>query len=293
MNQRISFILRCIVGVIFMLSGLLKAIDSAAFADLISEYGPVWLGIAAPFIIALEICLSLLLIFNIKPRWTATATVVFIVGVSLVYLYGMLFRGITSCGCFGPLTWLNSKPWLTFTRNALMVALLIPSLFAPQSESFITKPVAVTMASVGVIIMFLCGFSFRTANCILKDSYATYESKVVADTKLTEYITINPDSSYFVFVFSYTCPFCQNSVANVNQYVTMGAVDKVIGLAVEDPKGRERFDRLFDVDFEIQEISEWDALRLTDILPAAFHIRHDTIINSYTGDVISPSLFLE
>ena len=73
----------------------------------------------------------------------------------------------------------------------------------------------------------------------------------------------------------------------------MGAVDKVIGLAVEDPKGRERFDRLFDIDFEIQEISEWDALRLTDILPAAFHIRHDTIINSYTGDVISPSLFLE
>ena len=292
MNQRVNSILRLIVGVIFMLSGLLKAIDAAAFANLMSEYGPVWLGVGAPLIIAIEIALGLLLIFNIRPRWTTAATTAFIVGVSLIYAYGMIFRGITSCGCFGPLTWLNSKPWLTFTRNAVLVGLLIPSLLKPQEGAQLSKPVAYCMASAGIILMFLCGYFFRGADCMLVDSYEEFEPIAVADSELASYIQTNPDSTYFVFAFSYTCPYCQNSVANVNQYLSMGVVDKVIGIAVEDPEGRERFERLFDVDFEIQEISELKMVMLTGTLPAVWRIRHDTIFNSYTGDVISPALFL-
>lgn len=293
MNQRVNAILRLIVGVVFMLSGVLKAIDAASFANLMSEYGPVWLGIGAPFIIAIEIALGLLLIFNIRPRWIATATTAFIVGVSLIYAYGMIFRGITSCGCFGPLTWLNSKPWLTFTRNAVLVGLLIPSLLKPQEGAQLSKPIAYCMASAGIILMFLCGYFFRGADCMLVDSYEEFEPIAVADSELAPYIQTNPDSTYFVFAFSYTCPYCQNSVANVNQYLSMGVVDKVIGIAVEDPEGRERFDRLFDVDFEIQEISELKMVMLTGTLPAVWRIRQDTIISSYTGLVISPALFLE
>ncbi len=82
-------------------------------------------------------------------------------------------------------------------------------------------------------------------------------------------------------------------MANVNQYLTMGVVDKVIGIALEDPEGRERFERLFDVDFEIQEISELKMVMLTGTLPTVWRIRQDSIINSYSGLVISPALFLK
>ena len=293
MYQRICAILRFVVGLIFMLSGLLKAIDTAAFANLMSDYGPVWLGVGAPLVIAIEIFLGVLLIFNLKPRWIATATTVFIVGVSAIYLYGVLFRGITDCGCFGPLTWLNSKPWLTFTRNAVLVALLIPSLIKPQEGEKLTMPIVCCMAGVGVVLMFMCGYSFRGARCMIKESYDTeYHAKPVSESVLSKYYTFHPDSNYFVFAFSYGCPYCQNSVANVNQYVTMGMVDKVVGLAVEDPKGRERFNRIFDVDFEIHEISELQMVRLTNTLPTVFRIRHDSIVNSYTGLVISPALLI-
>ena len=293
MNQRVLYGLRIVVGLVFMLSGILKAFDTAAFADLMSEYGAVWLGIGAPLLIAIEIALGLGLLFNVHPRKTAAATIVFIAGVSAVYLYGILFRGITSCGCFGPLTWLNSKPWLTFTRNAVLVALLVPSVIAPQQGCPISRTKAAWIAGIGVVLMFISGFTFRGADCMIKESYNTFKPIVLAESDLAKYVTLNPDSTYLVYAFSYTCPYCQNSVANVNQYKTMGVVDKIIALTIEDPQGRERFDRLFDVDFEIHEISELRMAMLTGTLPAIYHIRHDTIVNSYTGSVVSPSLFLK
>lgn len=291
MRQRIEYILRFTVGLVFMLSGLLKAIDTKTFADLMSEYGAVWFGYGAPLVIGIEILLGVLLIFNIRPRRMAAAATIFIAVVSAIYLYGVLGRGITNCGCFGPLTLLNSKPWLTFTRNAILVALLLPSMLRPQKGEQLTIPNVVCMAFVTVILMYICGWSMHGAQCVQKKS-KRFERVPLAEHKLGEYITTSPDSTYFVFAFSYGCPYCQNSVANVNQYVTMGVVDKVIGLAVENPEGRERFDRLFDVDFEIQEISELQMMMLTNSLPTVFRIRHDSIVSSYSDMVLSPALLL-
>ena len=101
-------IFRLIVGLIFLLSALLKAIDNAAFADLMSSYGAQWFGFGAPVIIFVELILGVLLVFNIHARWLSLAASLFILVVSSVFLYGVTQKGITDCGCFGPLTWLNS-----------------------------------------------------------------------------------------------------------------------------------------------------------------------------------------
>ena len=292
MNQRVCSALRLVVGVVFLVSGLLKAIDTAAFANLISEYGIMRLGVVAPFIIAAEVLLGLLLIFNIRPRKVSALTVAFILFVSSVYLYGVLARGITDCGCFGPLKWLNSRPWLTFTRNGVLLALLVPSLLKPQQESELTTSTIAYIAGIAVVLMFMCGFSFRTADCLQK-THRAFKPYPVEKSGLTEHITFSPDSTYFVFAFSYGCPYCLNSVANVCQYVPMGAVDRVVGLAVADSVGRERFDRLFDVNFEIQEISEFEMYKLVNSLPTSYIVRNDTVIKQVADLVVTPALLVK
>lgn len=291
MNQRFTYILRFVVGLVFLLSGLLKAIKASVFADLMSEYGAVWFGVAAPLIIGIEILLAVLLIFNIRPRKMAAATAAFILFVSAVYLYGVLARGITDCGCFGPLTWLNSKPWLTFTRNAVLLTMLVPSLVKPQQGTSLTMTNVVFMAFVAVVLMYMCGWSMHGAKCLQKRS-KKFEPVALSEHQLGEIISTSPDSTYFVFAFSYGCPYCQNSVANVSQYKSMGVVDKVIGVAVRNPEGRERFDRLFHADFEILEISEMQMMRLTSTLPTVYRIRHDSIVSTYSDLVITPALLL-
>ena len=69
-------------------------------------------------------------------------------------------------------------------------------------------------------------------------------------------------------------------------------MDKVIGLAVEDTVSRERFERLFKVDFLIREISDFQMYQLTNTLPTAFLIRHDSIVSRNTGMIASPALLL-
>jgi len=78
MVSRILYILRFAVGLVFMLSGLLKATDAAAFANLMSDYGAEWFGYGAPLLIGIEILLGVVLIFNVRPRETAALTALFI-----------------------------------------------------------------------------------------------------------------------------------------------------------------------------------------------------------------------
>lgn len=283
-------VFRFIVGTIFLLSGLLKATNTAAFADLMSQYGATWLGLGAPLIILAEIIIGLLLVFGFFPKYTAVAASAFLLIVSGVYLYGIYAKGITDCGCFGPLTWLNSKPWITFLRNAVLLGLLVPSLLTSDATRQASTSTITFMAVIATIVMFMCGFSFRGAKCTQK--HTKFHPISVADSQLASIVSCHPDSTYLVFAFSYTCPFCLNSIGNVNQYQPMAMVDKVIGLAVNDSIGKERFDRLFDINFEIQEIPALSMIQISNTLPAVFFIRHDSIISQYTGMIYSPALML-
>ena len=243
-------------------------------------------------LIVVELLLGLLLIFNIRPREVSLITAVFVVGVSSIYLYGVIGKGITNCGCFGPLTWLNSRPWITFVRNGVLVCLLVPSLLKPQQKTKLNSPILICMAIVSVVVMFMCGFSFRGAKC-LQNEPKPFQPIPVSATKLPEHIAFHPDSIYFVYAFSYGCPYCLNSIGNVSQYKSMGIADKVIGLAVKDPKKKERFDRLFQVDFEIREISDYQMYQITTTLPAAYLIRHDSVVKRQVGLVVSPALLIK
>lgn len=291
MPQKLPSIFRYLVGLVFLLSGLLKAIDTAAFADLMSEYGATWFGFVAPLIIFIEIFLGIMLVFDFYAKPISWGTAIFLLVVSSIYLYGVTARGITNCGCFGPISWLNSKPWLTFMRNGILLGMLVPTLIKPQEKSpAITIPSVIFMAVIAVVVMFMCGFSMHGARCLQKQN--TFQAIALAESPLSEYITTHPDSTYLIFAFSYSCPYCQNSIGNVNQYVPMGMADRVVGLAVEDSVARERFEHLFETDFEIREISAMQMYRLSNTMPTTYLIRHDTIISQYTGMVVSPALLL-
>ena len=291
MPQQLHKILRFIVGLVFLLSGLLKAIDTAAFSDLISEYGATWFGFAAPVIIFVEVFLGIMLVFDFYSKPISWATTIFLLAVSSIYLYGVTARGITNCGCFGPLTLLNSKPWLTFMRNGVLLAMLVPTLIRPQEKSMeITNSSVIFMAVIAIAVMFMCGFSMHGAKCLQKQN--TFQAIALAESPLSDYVTTHTDSTYLVFAFSYSCPHCQNSIGNVNQYEPMGVADRVIGLAVEDTIARERFNRLFDSTFEINEVSQFAMYRLTHTLPTTYMIRHDSIIYQYSGQVVSAAILL-
>ena len=124
MNKRIE-IYSLISGLVFLISGVAKAIDISVFSNAITQYGFEYLQFISPLIILAEVSLGLLLIFQIWQKWSAFWSAVLVTGFTIVYAYGVVFKGIADCGCFGKITALNTSPFVTFLRNAILLYLLI------------------------------------------------------------------------------------------------------------------------------------------------------------------------
>jgi uncharacterized membrane protein YphA (DoxX/SURF4 family) len=95
---------RAVVGGVFLLAGIGKALDTHRFAAEISAYQLMPAALVQPLAVALpliEILLAAYLLIGLAQRWAAAATGVLL----LVFIGAMawaLVHGLTlDCGCFG------------------------------------------------------------------------------------------------------------------------------------------------------------------------------------------------
>lgn len=279
-----------ILGLVFLTSGFLKAWDAGSFADILIQYGAAWLGAVAPVIILVEVVLGFLLVVLSRPRWTARVGIAFLIVVTLGYAYGVLFRGITDCGCFGSWHALTSRPWLTFVRNGVLVALALPAALCKGESSSPRVAHWVGVTLLAAIACFLCGLSMSESYSLPR-WHSTFSPQPISETTMAQHIALPEESEYLVFLFSYTCPHCQNAFANVEQYQKMG-LKPIIGVATGTEEQKERFYRLYQPVIDIQTIEPEQMSSITHELPILMYIRRDTIINIEKGTVTSPGLFL-
>lgn len=289
MGNRIN-LFSSIVGVVFLISGFAKAVDSGYFANIILQYGFVELQIVVPFIIFMELLFGLLLTFQVHVRMTSLFAFIFIIVLSIIYAYGLLFKNITDCGCFGHISVLNTFPAFTFIRNAILLLLLFFCWRKGDNNSAINQRMITFFIVVACVGMFMCGYTFKYSKPMSSDKPRT---KALSDTPLANVVTISPDSSCLVFIFSYTCPHCMNSIGNFEQYEKFGVVDKIIGIAVRNDEAEARFRQLFNPKFEIRNFSKDTVVSLTKDFPKSYYIKHDSIQFEITGELPSAYFFMD
>ena len=145
-------ILRILVGLVFILSGIAKLYPIEPFENTFIELGVSnWLFV--PFIargiIAFEICIGLLIIFNIwlknKTYYLAQGSLLFFT-IYLIYL--LIAKGNNvDCGCFGSL--IEVSPIASIGKNiGLMIALVfIPKQYYRYGVSYVvTLALAISIA---------------------------------------------------------------------------------------------------------------------------------------------------
>ena len=282
-----------VLGLLFLVSAFAKAWEADIFALTLVDYGPQWFGIWAPIIILIEVVLGMCLLLNIRPKWSAIAADVFLVTVSAVFAYGVLAKGIEDCGCFGALErYYTAKPWMTFVRNAVLILLTLPILFAkPEPEKNLTQKL-IAIIVVAAAACFICGLAMKSAFRLPKLGVKESEDRTEIMEKLERIYPFSADSTYVVYLFSFTCPHCQNSFANVLQYEQFGIADKVIGIAIEDEEAEERFYRIYQPEIEILTIPHDSMSSITHRLPVAALIQGDTISDIQGGLIPSPGIFM-
>ena len=289
-----SYISTIVLGVIFLFSAFAKAWDAEAFADMLLQYGPQWFSIGAPIIIMAESVLGMALVLQIKTRWSAILADCFLVIVSAIFAYGVLAKGIQDCGCFGVFSKLfTGKPWVTFVRNALFVAISIPAILDSNRKVRYVYPKVCLTIVVAAMACFVCGLSMRKSYKLPKISQVRSNNRSKVMEKLNEIYSFNSDSTYVVYLFSFTCPHCQNSFANVQQFQQFNVADKVIGIAVEDQEAQERFYRIYKPEIDIITIPKEQMEQITNQLPIGMSIRENLIKKAEVGFITSPGLFLK
>ena len=145
MVNKIFNVCKWFVGVLFILSGLIKANDPLGFSYKLQEYFEVfqlnflnnWATTIAILLCASEIVLGALLLLGFWHKQVLNGLVGIVIFFILLTLISAVFKVVTFCGCFGdaiPLT-----PWQSFTKDIVLLVLII---FLHKNQTLLT-PVTV------------------------------------------------------------------------------------------------------------------------------------------------------
>lgn len=132
----IANISRVLVGVLFIISGLIKANDPLGFAyklhdyyEVFAEYaflklfsGPFFINTALEtsiFICVLEVLLGIALLVGFRPRFIGWVYLVMIIGFTFLTGFSAITGKVTDCGCFGDA--IKLTPWQSFYKDLILL----------------------------------------------------------------------------------------------------------------------------------------------------------------------------
>lgn len=156
---------RTLLGIVFIFSGTVKAIDPLGTVYKIEDYLKAFGGFftdlmplattAALCLIAFEFVLGVMLLLYAAERWTRWGAVVMMLFMTPLTLYIAIANPVSDCGCFGDALVLSN--WQTFWKN-IVLCVLTGMLFLPkkgQEKLSVHYPLLVLCISVVVVAAFM------------------------------------------------------------------------------------------------------------------------------------------
>ncbi|MCQ0110539.1 BT_3928 family protein [Zhouia amylolytica] len=128
---------RIIVGLLFIVSGLIKLNDPVGFSFKLEEYfspGVLNLDFLTPYALAIaivlvifETLLGVMLLLGYKPKFTVWSLLLMIVFFTFLTFYSAYFNKVTDCGCFGDA--IKLTPWESFSKDVVLLFFILILFF--------------------------------------------------------------------------------------------------------------------------------------------------------------------
>uniref|UniRef100_UPI0035942B9A BT_3928 family protein n=1 Tax=Aquiflexum sp. TaxID=1872584 RepID=UPI0035942B9A len=132
----ILFVIRLLVGGLFIFSGLIKVNDPVGTSIKLEEYFDVFSNdiasffyifkeIALPLAVVLvvaEVVLGIMLILGVRLKFTVWALSILIIFFTFLTFYSAYFNKVTDCGCFGDA--IKLTPWESFIKDVILLSLI-------------------------------------------------------------------------------------------------------------------------------------------------------------------------
>ena len=146
---------RILVGILFIISGLIKLNDPLGFSYKLQEYfsadvlnitflEPYALAISI-FVVIFEVILGVFLLIGYKSKFTVWSLLGMIVFFTFLTFYSAYFEKVKDCGCFGdaiPLT-----PWESFYKDVILSVLILILFFGVKHIKPIFNKLGLTVVA--------------------------------------------------------------------------------------------------------------------------------------------------
>ena len=205
MKQLVS-ISRILVGVLFIISGLIKANDALGFSYKLDEYFVVFhmeflngAGLAIAMLICIfEVALGIALLVGYRMVMVSWLMLLMILFFTFLTFYSAYFDVVKDCGCFGDA--LKLKPWESFYKDVILLVLILIIFVKRKSiKPLIGDKFAGFMSATGLILT-----TWFTWHCYTHLPVKDFRPYAIGKN-ITEGMTLPPgaitDSVVMVFIY--------------------------------------------------------------------------------------------
>ena len=198
---------RIFVGILFIISGFIKLNDPLGFSYKLQEYfsaevlnlpflEPYALAISV-FVVVFEVVLGVFLLIGYKPKFTLWSLLLMIVFFTFLTFYSAYFDKVKDCGCFGDA--LKLTPWESFTKDVVLLALILIIFFGRKYISPFFNPI-VTNSIAALSLILSLAFGYHVLMHLPSIDFRAYK---IGDN-LLENMSTPPDAPKAVQEFTWT-----------------------------------------------------------------------------------------
>ena len=271
---------RCLLGLVFLVAGLLKALDPAEFSHQMAGYGiigPELTAVVAPLLIALETTLGIALLAGFKLRSSllaAAGLLVFFIGLEG---YGMSIGRTEACGCFG--AYLQRTPGQVIVEDLVFMVLALSAWLLLGSWR-VRRSVAA--ASVGAAAVLSLVFAIASPHLPI-DALVTRlaEGQTIDDLGIGTAFPDLAQGRHLVALIDLTDPGAPETAARLNEVAETPGADPIVALTPSTEDERAAFIWSAVPAFEIQTVDRPLLKRLYRRLPRFFLVDSGRVVSIY------------
>ena len=252
--RALTQISRILVGVLFIISGFIKANDTIGFSYKLVEYFEIfnmhffvdYAVSMAMFICIFEIMVGVALLLGAYTRLNMWLLLLMIIFFTILTGYSAITNKVTDCGCFGDA--IKLKPVESFLKDVVLMVFIVIMFIGQKHIKPIVANKTIVGIALGVSLLVTTFFTFNTYMFLPKIDFLPYKVGNDIGQLMTLPEGAKKDSVAMIFIYEKDGKRLELGVNDIGQidatYTFIDRVDKVI---VEGDKAPIHDFKLFDI----------------------------------------------
>ena len=267
----IAYLATFIVGLVFLVTGTVKALSSLKFIQHIAEYrifSPRLIVPVAVTFIGIECALGIALILHEFPEWIVPGTAILLVLLSIITFWSTSTGRTEDCGCYGGLAIIT--PTQSILLNVVYVSLMGLAFYYPVAN-YETATWQWIVALVFLVLGSL--FAQQSQQNPLVDFSYLKEGKQWKKIWLKNISQDLQNGTHFLVFLGPECPYCKRWVPLLNIMNANPDLPNVMGIMTLNEAGIKEFKAKHLVHFPVVTMNKILFSYMVDGVPTAVLVK--------------------